>query len=51
MWTEGKDFPWPDSSDAAIPDMFIASARMQDAHRTAPQRDGGDRNQKMHVSS
>ena len=26
MWTEGKDFPWPDSSDAAIPDMFTSSA-------------------------
>jgi hypothetical protein len=30
MWTEGKDFPWEDSSDVGLPDMITHSLRMQD---------------------
>ena len=30
QWTEGKDWPWPDATDAAIPDMMTASMRLQD---------------------
>ncbi len=30
QWSEGKDEPWPDSSDIALPDMATASYRMQD---------------------
>src|SRR3990167_9644967 len=35
MWTEGKDFPWADATDAAIPDMMTASMRMQDTLHNA----------------
>ncbi|HDY64846.1 MAG TPA: hypothetical protein ENH84_01265, partial [Phycisphaerae bacterium] len=35
MWTEGKDWPWPNSSDAAIPDMMTHSLRMQDTLHNA----------------
>jgi hypothetical protein len=35
MWTEGKDWPWEDASDAAIPDMMTASMRMQDTLHNA----------------
>ena len=30
MWTEGKDWPWPDASDIPLPDMMEKSLRMQD---------------------
>ena len=30
MWTEGKDWPWDDASDAAYPDMMEKSLRLQD---------------------
>lgn len=30
MWTEGRNFPWPDSSDVAIPDLTEKSLRIQD---------------------
>lgn len=30
MWTEGKDWPWPDATDCALPDMMTASMRLQD---------------------
>ncbi|MCK5610484.1 hypothetical protein KAR91_51905 [Candidatus Pacearchaeota archaeon] len=30
QWTEGSDWPWPDSSDAKIPDMTTQSMRVQD---------------------
>jgi hypothetical protein len=30
MWREGKDWPWENSSDSAIPDMMTASMRLQD---------------------
>ena len=30
MWTEGKDWPWENASDCAIPDMATASMKMQD---------------------
>ena len=35
MWTEGKDWPWPNSSDAAVPDMMTHSLRMQDTLHNA----------------
>ena len=35
MWTEGKDWPWEDASDAAIPDMMTASMRLQDTLHNA----------------
>lgn len=35
MWTEGKDWPWPDSSDVALPDMMEKSLRMQDTIHNA----------------
>ena len=35
MWTEGKDWPWEDSSDAAIPDMMEKSLRVQDTLHNA----------------
>ncbi len=35
MWTEGKDWPWAGSTDAAIPDMMTASMRMQDTLHNA----------------
>ena len=30
LWTEGKDFPWPNASDIALSDMTEQSLRMQD---------------------
>lgn len=30
QWTEGKNFPWSDSSDQAVPDMTEVSLRTQD---------------------
>lgn len=30
MWTEGKDYPWEDATDAAIPDVMSHSLKMQD---------------------
>ena len=30
MWTEGREFPWPDSSDVALPDLTEKSLRVQD---------------------
>lgn len=39
MWTEGKDWPWADSSDAAVPDMMSHSGRLQDTiHNAVMQR-------------
>jgi hypothetical protein len=35
MWTEGKDWPWSDSSDVAMPDMMEKSLRMQDTIHNA----------------
>ncbi len=35
MWTEGKNWPWADATDAAIPDMMTASMRMQDTLHNA----------------
>ena len=35
MWTTGKDWPWEDASDAAIPDMMTASMRLQDTLHNA----------------
>ncbi len=35
MWTEGKDWPWENSSDAAVPDMMTHSLRMQDTLHNA----------------
>lgn len=35
MWTEGKDWPWPGATDAAIPDMMTASMRLQDTLHNA----------------
>ena len=35
MWVEGKDWPWEDASDAAIPDMMTASMRLQDTLHNA----------------
>src|SRR5688572_24930575 len=35
MWREGKDWPWEDASDAAIPDMMTASMRLQDTLHNA----------------
>lgn len=35
MWTEGKDWPWPDATDSAIPDMMTASMRLQDTLHNA----------------
>ncbi len=35
MWTEGKDFPWEDSSDVGLPDMITHSLRMQDTLHNA----------------
>lgn len=35
MWTEPKDWPWPDSSNAAIPDMMTHSLKVQDTLHNA----------------
>lgn len=35
MWTEGKNWPWEDATDAAIPDMMTASMRLQDTLHNA----------------
>ena len=35
MWTEGKDWPWPDATDFANPDMMTASMRIQDTLNNA----------------
>ncbi len=39
MWTQGKEWPWPDCSDASVPDMMSHSGRMQDTiHNAVMQR-------------
>lgn len=35
MWTEGKDWPWENATDSAIPDMMTASMRLQDTLHNA----------------
>lgn len=35
MWTEGKNWPWEDATDSAIPDMMTASMRLQDTLHNA----------------
>ena len=35
MWTEGKDWPWEDSSDCALPDMMTHSLKVQDTLHNA----------------
>lgn len=35
MWTEGKDWPWADATDCALPDMMTASMRLQDTLHNA----------------
>jgi len=35
MWTSGKDWPWPNSSDIGLPLMMEASLRMQDTLHNA----------------
>lgn len=35
MWTEGKDWPWPDSSDIGLPDIMEKSLRVQDTLHNA----------------
>jgi hypothetical protein len=35
MWKEPKSWPWPDASNAAVPDMMTASLRMQDTLHNA----------------
>lgn len=35
MWTEGKNEPWPDATDCALPDMMTASMRLQDTLHNA----------------
>ncbi|MCP4900111.1 MAG: hypothetical protein GY906_24335 [bacterium] len=35
MWTEGKDWPWKDASDVALPDMMTHSLRVQDTLHNA----------------
>lgn len=35
MWTEGKDWPWPDASDCALPDLMTHSEKMQDTLHNA----------------
>lgn len=35
MWTEGKDWPWENSSDIALPDIMEKSLRMQDTLHNA----------------
>lgn len=34
-WTEGKDWPWPDSSDIGLTDMMVHSDRTQDTLHNA----------------
>lgn len=35
MWTSGKDWPWEDASDAAVPDIMTQSLRIQDTLHNA----------------
>lgn len=35
MWSEGKDWPWPDSSDVPLSDMMEKSLRVQDTLHNA----------------
>ncbi len=35
MWTEGKNWPWPDSSDFALPDIMAPALRIQDTLHNA----------------
>jgi hypothetical protein len=35
MWTEGKNWPWEDASDCAIPDMMTHSLKVQDTLHNA----------------
>lgn len=35
MWTTGKDWPWPNASDSAFPDMMTQSLRLQDTIHNA----------------
>ena len=35
MWTEGKNEPWTDATDCALPDMMTASMRLQDTLHNA----------------
>jgi hypothetical protein len=35
LWTEGTDWPWPDASDSAVPDMLQDSLRVQDTLHNA----------------
>lgn len=35
QWTEGKDWPWENASDAAIPDMMTDSLKVQDTLHNA----------------
>jgi hypothetical protein len=35
MWTEGKDWPWEDSSDCALPDLMTHSLKVQDTLHNA----------------
>lgn len=35
MWTEGKQWPWPDATDAALPDMMTAAMRLEDTLHNA----------------
>jgi hypothetical protein len=39
MWVEGKDWPWPDSSDVPLSDMMEKSLRMQDTLHNAVMSD------------
>lgn len=35
QWREGKDWPWPNATDSAIPDMMTQSMRLQDTLHNA----------------
>jgi len=35
MWTEGKDWPWEDAADSAIPDLMTHSLKVQDTLHNA----------------
>lgn len=35
MWREGKDWPWADATDSAIPDMMTACSRLEDTLHNA----------------
>ena len=35
MWTEGRNWPWANATDAAIPDMMTASMKLQDTLHNA----------------